>query len=466
MSNTNGQVSFVKSMNGILSFNTGSGIIIEGNTITTNNINTDNIQGLTPSDNITLYTNSTGDIHIGSANSLNYVDGPLYVDNIFGTTTGTAFIYPNVVADINIGSSVIPIIGNYLCTASNHLANKGYVDSILNLLPLTNVWTGTSNTFNNKIVVNTIEALNVSSTVNLYNNLTTGSLNLANGMTTGAIAIGNNSMTGNLILRTTGQLLLGNVASNIELGTTSSIVNTISMGNTSTSNLNLGSTMIGGQINIGSVLTTGAITMGGASQTGAINIRTTGALNMGTFSSAIQIGTSTCPSISIGNTSTTSLDLKTPINPNYDTKYTAGSGCPAGCIGEILSFTSTASISVQNSQINILNLAITNIGVYLINVNLIITANTAVTLVRLQANVGYGASGGTGSGVTIYRMIDNAFLASGAGSELTMTFSAVYTVTTVTSPNNFLTVSAIGPTTAIAVIVANIGSKITATRIA
>ena len=85
MSNTNGQVSFVKSMNGILSFSTGSGTTIEGDSITTDiincdtlnttnfnatNLNTNNIQGINPSDDITLYTYSTGDIHIGSANSL------------------------------------------------------------------------------------------------------------------------------------------------------------------------------------------------------------------------------------------------------------------------------------------------------------------------------------------------------------------------------------------------------------
>ena len=137
MSNTNGQVSFVKSMNGILSFSTGSGTTIEGgwfittdiincdtlNTTNFNatNLNTDNIQGTTPSSNITLYTNSTGNINTGSANSLNYINGPLYVNNIFGTTTGTAFIYPNVVSDVNLGSATIPLIGQYTCTLSTHL---------------------------------------------------------------------------------------------------------------------------------------------------------------------------------------------------------------------------------------------------------------------------------------------------------------------------------------------------------
>ena len=132
MSNSNGQVSFVKSMNGILSFNTGSGTIISGDTITTDNLdvtnfNTNNLQGITPSDAITLYTNSTGDIHIGSANSANYINGQVIVDNIFTSTTSTnPFIYPNTTGDITIGSSVAPIIGDYVCTLPKHLANKDF----------------------------------------------------------------------------------------------------------------------------------------------------------------------------------------------------------------------------------------------------------------------------------------------------------------------------------------------------
>ena len=277
MSNTNGQVSFVKSMNGILSFSTGSGTIVEGDSITTDiincdtlnttnfnatNLNTNNIQGIAPSDNISLYTNSTGNIHIGSANSLNYIDGPLYVDNIFGTTTGTAFIYPNVVSDVNLGSATIPLIGAYTCTASNHLANKGYVDSMVgvNLIPLTNVWTGTSNTFNNKIIVNTIDALNVGDTVNIYGNLSTGTINIGvNATSAGAINIGNASATGTFSV-SEGTININpkttlNMANQIGTGTVN-ICNT----NTYQGNLNIAatahSTGLANTLNIGSSTTT------------------------------------------------------------------------------------------------------------------------------------------------------------------------------------------------------------------
>ena len=61
MSNSNGTQTLVKSMNGILSFDTGGGVIISGDTIVAENIdlqnlNIDNIQGIAPADNITLYT--------------------------------------------------------------------------------------------------------------------------------------------------------------------------------------------------------------------------------------------------------------------------------------------------------------------------------------------------------------------------------------------------------------------------
>ena len=70
MSNSNGKQTLVKSMNGILSFDTGGGVVISGDTIVANtidltNLNIDNIQGIAPSDNITLYTNTTGNINLG-----------------------------------------------------------------------------------------------------------------------------------------------------------------------------------------------------------------------------------------------------------------------------------------------------------------------------------------------------------------------------------------------------------------
>jgi hypothetical protein len=72
--------------------------------------------------------------------------------------------------------------------------------------------------------------------------------------------------------------------------------------------------------------------------TADINLRTTGGLFLGNSASTIGIGggTSISNTIIIGNASTPSLTLNTPINPNYDTKYTVWTGTPSGCIGNAI----------------------------------------------------------------------------------------------------------------------------------
>ncbi len=124
MSNTNGQTSFVKSMNGILSFNTGSGIIIEGDSITADTINcttltatnfdTDNIQGITPTDAITLYTDTTDDISLGNSLGL----GTLALRNKF----------------VNIGSSgntIDTILNSHTTTLSGSITNLNSTETTI-----------------------------------------------------------------------------------------------------------------------------------------------------------------------------------------------------------------------------------------------------------------------------------------------------------------------------------------------
>ncbi len=365
MSNTNGQVSFVKSMNSILSFNTGSGTIISGDTITTNNLdvtnfNTNNLQGITPTDAITLYTNSTNNISLGSpvglgtlaltnklinigtsANTIattlagtlttisstttnitgsNFnVNCPLnsispiyctelhaanaYITTSLNTTfldtpntTDTPYIFPLTTGTITIGSATAPIIGQRVCTAPTHLANKQYVDSLIqtSLLGLTNIWTGVSNTFNNTIIGNTITATAISSIVNLFNNLTTGTLNIATGITTGALNIGTNITNGNIII--------GND-------------NTIG----ATGNLSLRAKNVA-DIGAGSA----SVFIGIGSPT----------INIGT---SIVGGT---PTINIGTTAFTTININgqfgKPINPGYDANYVINVGTPIGCIGNYI----------------------------------------------------------------------------------------------------------------------------------
>ena len=67
MSNTNGAQSLTKSMNGLIDLVDGGGTEIVDGIVTTNTVITDNIQGQTVNDTITLYTNTTtGTITIGN----------------------------------------------------------------------------------------------------------------------------------------------------------------------------------------------------------------------------------------------------------------------------------------------------------------------------------------------------------------------------------------------------------------
>ena len=59
MPNTNGSQSLTKSMNGLIEIEDGGGTIIEGGIVTCNEVITNNIQGQSATDTITLYTDTT-----------------------------------------------------------------------------------------------------------------------------------------------------------------------------------------------------------------------------------------------------------------------------------------------------------------------------------------------------------------------------------------------------------------------
>ncbi len=101
MSNSIGTTTLSKSMNGLIVFNTGGGVVISGDTIVAGNIdlqnlNIDNIQGIAPADNITLYTDTTGNIRLGElSTSLNTISGATLdlrsTDLVFDTNNDTDF---------------------------------------------------------------------------------------------------------------------------------------------------------------------------------------------------------------------------------------------------------------------------------------------------------------------------------------------------------------------------------------
>jgi hypothetical protein len=160
-----GNGSYIKSMNGIVSLDTG-GTIIEGGDISSDVVNCNTI-------------NATLDI-----TSSNAYCGSVYTDFIINNgNTDTVFI-PPVVFNDTVKASFVPTTNDSLC-------NKLYVDNITagSILTLPNTFTGTSNTFNNVINTSKIDSITPSNTYNLLSSHT-GQLNIGPTGATGNINIG------------------------------------------------------------------------------------------------------------------------------------------------------------------------------------------------------------------------------------------------------------------------------------
>jgi hypothetical protein len=175
MSNTNGYNTLTKSMNGIITLADGNGTVIEDGTITTGELNTQNISAPDPSANSTIYGSSTSLITIGNVNSTvicesvpttaNEVANKAYVDSVSGgsvTLGGT-----NVWTAQNTFNNYAPICST-APSGNTNLANKLYVDTVAgtagsSLLASNNPWTGT-NDFQNNV---TLGKSNHSSTIYL-----------------------------------------------------------------------------------------------------------------------------------------------------------------------------------------------------------------------------------------------------------------------------------------------------------
>jgi len=151
--------SYAKSMNGIVSFDDGSGTTIEGNEINTDIINCNILNAQTE-----INTNTTN-------------TSQMTVDYIL---TGAN---PNISVLSDINFNTFNVQSSYVPTNNSDLCNKLYVDTVAtaggSILPLTNVFTGTMNTFNNKIKVsnitydyNSIVSANIAQPVTLFNTTT------------------------------------------------------------------------------------------------------------------------------------------------------------------------------------------------------------------------------------------------------------------------------------------------------
>ena len=270
---------------------------------------------------------------------------------------------------------------------------------------------------------------NVSGTMQIGNALTTGSLQLGTGLTTGNVSIGNGATTGNINIRTLGSLLLGNSASSIELGTGASVTNNINLGNVSTTfNINSSTINISSKfLNIGAI----SVTTNIGTQASTANNITLGnvSTNLNFNASTISIGTTVnSNAITIGNISTVQLGIKSPINPDYDAKYTLYSGTPTSCIGNTINatnyFSNVSMTTNVSSESN--NFLAIPVGVYILNwYNEIENtgANSTVTATTMSVGTVSGAAN-----VVTLRQIGTENITLGAGRQIGGSVTQILTI--------------------------------------
>ena len=419
MSNSNGTQTLVKSMNGILSFDTGGGVVISGDTIVADtldltNLNINNIQGIAPADNITLYTNTTGNINTGSySTNLNTVRGNnttlsssllTQIDsgtkvNISSPTLdlvvsgkvnigGGQDIEPLVLSNgLKIGNDITSsnlLLGNATyppsCTATattaNHICNYSTVQALVaggggSILSSNNTFTG-SNTFTQPLLCDsyqpTVNVLNIGTAPTVINDITIGA------------PLSRTTMQGSQVtistLRSDEIRAINNVSHNLFANTLASNTADINIGSAilaHTNTLNLSAN--DGICNIGTI----------AGRTANVNILTgsplcSGDFNVGTgtgYAGDVNIANSSSVpnTVSIGSVSTTNtligsnLNLNTSGNGNTKINNTA-SQTGTVAIGNTSTATNTilgATINIGNSGTNAITIG--NASTTAININ-------------------------------------------------------------------------------------------------
>lgn len=391
MSNSNGTQTLVKSMNGILSFDTGGGVVISGDTIVADtidlqNLNIDNIQGIAPADNITLYTNTTGNITLGATTTAltttrgtniastatnditntatrdNTVKGTRYASligenqvfiNTNSLSTGTITIDAGSTTNINNGTGKPVNIASLKLNAGTIFAN-GITD--ITVSP------GTSGAL--KIAGGQqIEANNNANGFTICNNLTAGNFYLGNS-TIGPSTTHDAVNPYELVNYQTALSLVGGGSvlgtNNIFTGTNEFQNDTIISGTTNSmtgNNSISGPTTINGINNSNTSINTGT-------NAGVVAIGNTSLLSTTILASTINIGNSGNNTINIGSPSGTTLNLRQPITPTYT--YGANGTGVGAAIGYVNSSTSTTALVINPTISQMLSFSIPDDGVWMI----------------------------------------------------------------------------------------------------
>ena len=270
--------SYIKSMNGIVSFDS-NGTTIEGDKVTSGTIDCTNLNATdvkatgslntsyifvdymdkNVNEYITFISDVLFDYKLFVSNLWPAVAGPitlngsLTVSDVLRTASleakGGASIYKKLkigqdndyTDSIYIGRAEQIVLGTvypaipprttFYAVDDDDIANKKYVDTVtggVSILTTTNIFTGASNTFNNVINTSQIDSVIPSSTYNLLTSHT-GALNIGSvasvismgSITTSQIDSVTPSSTYNLLTSHTGALNIGSVASVISMGSIS-----------------------------------------------------------------------------------------------------------------------------------------------------------------------------------------------------------------------------------------------------
>ena len=370
-----GNNSYIKSMNGIVSFDS-NGTTIDGDTITsgeidcitlnakdvkaTGSLNTSYIYVDYMDKNINAYITFISDV---------LFDYKLYASNLW-PSTGTNIIingFLNIInglktptiegidtnsltkqlkigqdndytTSINIGRKEITILGTvypaipprttFYAVGDDDIVNKKYVDTVTggsSILNSTNIWTGTSNTFNNVIYTSQIDSVTPSITYNLLTNNTAG-INI--GTSSSVITLGSsvspvrcpyvplittdicNKLYVDTVSSSAGSSLLS--LTNTWTGTSNTFNNTVNLGSFKFSGTNIEGIVNGGQtytflnnitisnLRIGHAMTTGNLEIANNKTSGEINI-----MNQVPTSANINIGDNSNGAINLVRNSTT-----------------------------------------------------------------------------------------------------------------------------------------------------------------
>jgi hypothetical protein len=260
-------------------------------------INVNTIRGVSVGSAISLFSTTTAGISLGSGSSsgitindtttfntgkdlLFSATGRIRVDRIVGSTPLTS--------DINIGytdplyTAIIQLNQNVrvnrisasklvLTDTNKQLVSSSFTDTDFARLAADNIFTGTTNTFNNTIACNTISATSTTSTGSLFGNILGGIINIG-GSLTGTMNIGNTSggnltinpsvvlsSNKNLTLQGTGIVFAPEIRCPLYNSTNATTL------------LEIGKTNTTAGIIVGGALSSGSITLGLIGMSGGIN---------------------------------------------------------------------------------------------------------------------------------------------------------------------------------------------------